>query len=72
VQQRTFASRAGTVCRVLVESAGRGRCPDYAPVRLPALTAEPGTLEPGTLADIRIIGYDGGGLIGAQIGEAAV
>jgi threonylcarbamoyladenosine tRNA methylthiotransferase MtaB len=65
-QQRTFASRAGTVCRVLVETEDRGRCPDYAPVRLP-----PKIAAPGMLADIRIIGHDGGGLIGAQIGEAA-
>src|SRR5512132_1753364 len=53
---RFFASRVGTTTDVLLEGAGIGRCPWYAPVSLGASVAV--GAEPGTLMPVRINAAD--------------
>ena len=55
-RDRFFAGRMGAETEVLVERAGRGRCPHYAPLRLS------GEAAPGRIVRARITGADIDGL----------
>ncbi len=61
---RHLAAQQGRVLPVLMESGGLGRTPQFAPVQV-AGAAE------GTLVDVRIVGSNGGRLIGTALAEAA-
>lgn len=66
VQTRRFLERhVGQTLEVLIEKDGLGRAPDFASVMLDR------ALEPGTMADVRVTGVDGGILTGEVIERTA-